>query len=136
MSFRDQLTVTNIVFVIGGIYFAALGLSGEATIYSILPAILCFVAVALSFREDLYFAGPWRVAAAVSVLVLLAGQEVASFSSSNLTSSYLLITIVLNGVFFVLFLGVLLSCAREVTKLKKQEEEEEEEESALEQARV
>jgi hypothetical protein len=124
MSFRDVASVTNIVFLAGGIYFAAVGATGEATIYSIVPAVLCFVAFGLSFRENLYFAGPWRVATAVSILVLLVGQEISSFSSTSAFDPYTIGTILLNGALFVLFFGVLLSSAREITKQERGEEEE------------
>ncbi len=125
MSLRDVFSVTNIVFIIGGVYFAAVTALGEATIYSLVPAALCFIAFALSLRENLYFAGPWRVATAVSVLVLLAGQEYSSFSSTSISDPYTVATIVLNGTFFVVFFGVLLSSAREITKREKEGEEEE-----------
>ena len=124
MSYKDVLTVTNTVFLIGGVYFAIVGVLGEATIYSVIPAVLCFVAVALSFREKLYFTGPWRVATAVSVLILLAGQEFTSLSGGSTSDYYIIATIVLNGALFVVFCGVFLSSAREVTKLEKGEDEE------------
>lgn len=124
MSYRDVLTITNIVFLIGGVYFAIVGVLGEATIYSVIPAVLCFIAVALSFRESLYFTGPWRVATALSVLILLAGQEFSSLSGGSISDYYTIATIVVNGALFVVFCGVLLSSAREVTKLENGEEEE------------
>jgi hypothetical protein len=127
MSYRDVLTITNIVFIIGGVYFVIVSALGEATIYSIVPAILCFISVTLSLREGLYFTGPWRVATAVSVLALLAGQEFSSLNGVIVSNYYTIATVVLNGALFVLFCGVLLSTAREVTKLERREEEQLEE---------
>jgi hypothetical protein len=122
------LTITNIVFLIGGFYFAIVAALGEATIYSFVLVALCFVSFLVSFREGLYFAGPWRVATSTAVLVLLAGQEVVSLSSQVSSDSFTALIIVLNGILFVVFIGVLLSTSREVTKQKSSEEEMESEE--------
>jgi hypothetical protein len=123
MPYRDALSITNIIFIIGGFYFVIVAALGEATIYSLVPAVLCFISVALSLREGLYFTGPWRVATAVSVLVLLAGQELSSLSGTIVSNYYTIATIVLNGALFVIFLGVLMSSGRQVIKLKPAEEE-------------
>jgi hypothetical protein len=125
MSYKDAITITNLVFIIGGIYFVTVAGLGEATIYSLVPAVLCFIAVAISLREGLYFTGPWKVATSVSVLVLLAGQEFSTLSGPVVFNYYTIGTVILNGALFVLFLGVLLSSAREVTKVEHGEEEEE-----------
>jgi hypothetical protein len=127
MSFRDVLTVTNIVFLIGGVYFVIVAVLGESTMYAIIPAVLCFIAIALSFQKSFYFTGPWRVATAVSVLILSVGQVVSSLSGGSTSDYYTIATVVLNGVLFILFCGVLLSSAREVTKLEGGEEEKVEE---------
>lgn len=126
MSYRSAFTVTNIVFLIGGVYFALVAVLNEATVYTAFLSVLCFVSFIVSLREGLYFAGPWRVASATAVLVLLAGQEVVSFGAASTADFFTAATIVLNGVLFVVFFGVLLSCAREVTKQKTSEEAEEE----------
>lgn len=126
MSYRNVLTVTNIVFLIGGVYFAIVAGLGEATIYSLFLSVLCFLSVVFAVRQGFYLTGPWRVASAVAVVALLAGQEVAIFESSFLTDAFAAGTIVLNGALLFLFIGVLLSSAREVTRQKPSEEEEEE----------
>jgi hypothetical protein len=124
MSRENAISITNIVFLLGGIYFVLVGLLGEATIYSIVPGALCFIAIALSLRDGIYFAGPWRVATCVSVLALLGGQEFSSLNGFSFSNYYTVGTVVLNGALFILFCGLLLSTGREITK-KKQEEEEE-----------
>ena len=128
MQIRSVFSDTNIIFLIGGLYFVIAAALGEATIYSVFLAVLCFVSFLLSFREGLYFAGPWRVATATAVVILLAGQEVVSFGGASSGNSFTASIIVLNGILFVVFLGVLLSTSREVTKQKSSEEEMESEE--------
>ncbi len=128
MQIRSVFSITNIIFLIGGCYFVIAAALGEATVYSVFLSILCFIAFLVSFREGLYFAGPWRVATATAVLILLAGQEVVSFGSLNTADSFTALIIILNGILFVVFFGVLLSTSREVTKQKTSEEEMESEE--------
>ncbi len=123
LSSKPYFAITNIVFLIGGIYFAVLAIAGEATIYSLIPAVLCFISFGLSARLDLFFASPWRVATSVFILVLLIAQEIVAASAGFdvVTASSFLI----NGVLFIIFLGVALSVIREIAKTKSKEEEEE-----------
>ncbi len=129
MSAKDALSVTNFVFLGGGVYFVVVAILGEATIYSIVPAVFCFIAFALSFAESAYISGPWRVATAVSVLIISAGQDISSIIGGSISDYYTIATILINGLLFVLFCGVLLSSAREITKLKTEEDEEATEEA-------
>lgn len=129
MSLRSIFSVTNLAFLAGGVYFAAIAASQEATIYTAIVAVLCFVSVLFSLRESFHFSGPWRVASSVAVLVLLAGQEIASFRSGGGTDAYSIGVVLLNGALLVVFLGVLLSSSREVTRQETKEEAEEREEA-------
>jgi hypothetical protein len=128
MQIRTVFSITNIIFLIGGCYFVIVAGLGEANVYSVFLSILCFVSFLVSFREGLYFTGPWRVATATAVLILLAGQEVVSLGGQSSADSYTALIILLNGILFVIFFGVLLSTSREVTKQKTSEEEMESEE--------
>jgi hypothetical protein len=128
MEIRNIFSVTNIIFLIGGCYFVIVAALGEATIYSVFLSVLCFLSFLFSFREGLYFAGPWRVATSTAVLILLAGQEVVSFGALSSADTFSALIIILNGILFVVFFGVLLSTSREVTKQKSSEQEIESEE--------
>jgi hypothetical protein len=117
------------VFLIGGIYFAALAGSGQSSVYAVAPAILCFVSFALAWREDLFFAEPFRIGTGVFVLVLFVAQEYSALSSSSL-NSILIASIVVNGVLFFLFLGCLLSVTGHLVRTETEESEEAEEEKS------
>jgi hypothetical protein len=127
MSPRDFLTVTNLVFLIGGIYFIVLAGLSQAAIYSIVPGILCLVSLALLYREDLFFSTPFTLATAVFVIIVLLAQEYAAFSSYYF-GAVAVASIVVNGVFFFLFLGCALAVTRKLVHVKSEEEEEAEEE--------
>ncbi|MCL5068720.1 MAG: hypothetical protein M1368_10270 [Thaumarchaeota archaeon] len=110
MSARDLVTFTNLLFIVAGIYFVIVSALGEASTYSLVGTVLCLVAVTLSIRKGIYFVAPWRVATSSFVLSM-------SFSSYLIAASTLI-----NGIFLILFLGVLLLTAKEMTKQKKEEE--------------
>ncbi len=104
---------------------AALAGLGESSVYAALGSVLCLLAFILSVKKSWFFTGPWRVASAVFVLVLSASQ-IVSVSLSTVASSTVLISGIVNGAIFILFLGVLLSAAKEISKKPHEEEEEEE----------
>jgi len=125
---KELLSIPNIVFLVTGVYFAIVAGLNEGSPYAAIGAILCFVAVGLSFEKDLFFAWPWRLAtAAFSVFVLLAqlGDDftVTSASAAAVASG------IINGVLFILNLGVLFWTAKDLTTRGEKEEEEEEPES-------
>jgi hypothetical protein len=127
LSSRELFGVTNLIFLVGGIYFAILAGVGQASLYAIAPAILCFISFALSLREDLFFTNPFRIATAIFVLILLFAQEYASLSSF-IADSIVIASIIVNGVFFILFIGCTLSVASGIVRVETEEEKEEEEE--------
>ncbi len=126
LSSKELFTVTNVIFLAGGVYFALLAAIGQASLYAFAPAILCFISFAISLREDLFFANPFRIATAIFVLVLLFAQEYASLSTF-IFDSVVIASIIVNGVLFFLFIGCTLSVASGIVRVETEEEEEEEE---------
>jgi hypothetical protein len=123
---RSIFSVANIVFLVGGVYFAALVALGQSSLYSIVPAILCFISFGLALRSDLFFSAPFRLGTTIFVLVLLVAQEFSAFSSSFI-NLFITATILINGCLFFLYFGCALSVIREIAKVKSEEGEEEEE---------
>jgi hypothetical protein len=124
LSARELISPTNLLFILAGLYFVILAALAESSVYASIGALLCFVAAILSLQKKLFFAGPWRVASAVFVLVLTVSQ-LMTVSLSGIATSIVVASGLINGAFFILFLGVLLSVAKEVSKKPKEEEEEE-----------
>jgi hypothetical protein len=127
LSARQFLSITNIMFVIAGIYFIVVAGLGEGSAYSAIGALFCFVAVVLMVWKDLMVTAPWRTAAAAFSLVLFLGQLVANATSTSTASAYSITSTVVNGALFVLFLGVLLSASRDMMRKSTSEEEDEKE---------
>jgi hypothetical protein len=129
MSASKQLLSTpNIVFIVTGIYFLIVAGLDEGSPYTVIGAILCFIAVGLSFEKDLFFAWPWRLAtAAFSILVLLV-QLGSDFTFVN-TNAAVVASGFINGILFILDLGVLIWTGKDMTAREKKEEEDEEPES-------
>jgi hypothetical protein len=123
---RGLLTFSNIVFVITGVYFALVAALQQGPPYAAVGAVLCFVAAALAYELEWFFAGPWRVATVVFCLAVLVTQLGTNFIAVN-PSSIIVISSVVNGVLFVALLGVLLTSAKEMVSREDEEEEEEEE---------
>ena len=124
MSARTILGASNVLFLIAGLYFAALAGLGESSVYGLVATIICFVSIPLSIKKSWFFSGPWRVAAAVFVLVLTASQLI----SDSMTPRMSMVTIasgLINGVIFVLFLGVMLATTKDITKTVANKEEDE-----------
>lgn len=115
MSAKGVISVSNIMFIIAGLYFILLAALGESSIYGVIATLFCLVSVAVDFKKDLFFSGPWRVATAIFIIVLTSAQLISLFMTST-ASAIAIESILVNGVVFVLFLGVLLATARDITK--------------------
>lgn len=122
MSARDLVTFTNLLFIVAGIYFVIVSALGEASTYSLVGTVLCLVAVTLSIRKGIYFVAPWRVATSSFVLSMFVSQIVANSYAGSFSSYLIAASTLINGIFLILFLGVLLLTAKEMTKQKKEEE--------------
>jgi len=121
---KQLLSIPNIVLLLTGIYFAIVAGLDEGSPYTAIGAILCFIAVGLSFEKELFFASPWRLAtAAFSILVLLV-QLAADFTVVN-TNATVVASGIINGILFILDLGVLLWTGKDMTMREREEEEEE-----------
>lgn len=129
MSARSAITPTNIMFILAGIFFLVIAATGEGSPYSAIATILCFISAALSLRKEWMFSSPFRVASSVFVLVLLATQLISESGVTSFTTEAA-ISIMLNGVLFVLFLGVALACLYDSVKKESEEEKKEEEREA------
>jgi membrane-bound ClpP family serine protease len=128
LSARELVSPANVLFLIAGLYFIILAALGESSVYVSLGAVVCFIAALLSLKMDLFFAGAWRVASAVFVVILTVAQLV-TVGFSGVASSIVVASGFVNGALFILFVGVLLSVSKEVSKKAKKEEEEEEKKS-------
>ena len=126
LSAKNFITATNVMFLLAGIYFAAVAVLGEGSLYSLIGAILCFVAVGLEFKKDLLITGPWRAATASYAFVIFAAQLLANAYSNSFLNVYTVSSTLINSAFLVLFLGVVFSVFRDI--MRKSEEEEPEEE--------
>jgi cbb3-type cytochrome oxidase subunit 3 len=114
------------MFLLAGIYFVAVAALGEGSRYSVIGAVICFVAVGLAIRKDLFVTGPWRAATAAFATVVFAAQIVANMYSSSFANAYVVGSTLLNGAFLILFLGVVLTTFHEIMRKSKDEEKTEE----------
>lgn len=126
--FKGVFSLSNIIFLLAGLVFLAVAALNEGSIYSVLVAIACFIAVGLSFRESLFFASPWRVATAVAVLIITLWQVIADAYSPNVSDASNVGSIILNGALFILLLGVTLTSLHPLIKETNDEDEEAEHE--------
>ena len=124
MSYARLLTATNISFIVGGVYFASLVALGETGVFSIVPMLLCVISFALGLRDQWFFSGPWRLATAVFVLVLLAAQEGANAVVVTGVDVFTIGSMAINGVFLLVFVGLALSCLRMMTRHEEEGERE------------
>lgn len=111
------------MFLLGGIYFALLAVLSETTIYTTIPAGLCFIAFGLGLKADWLFSSPWRVATAVLVIALTSVQEAANLSVESAGDIYIVSSTLINGIILVLFLGVLLQTLKNVVGRVREEGE-------------
>ncbi len=128
-AIKDLISIPNIIFLVTGLYFAAVAAIGEGSGYTAVGAVLCFVSVGLALEKEWVFSWPWRLATAAFSELLLLTQIGSDFTVSN-ASAIIVASVLINGALFVLMLGVLLFTAKDlVTRKVKEKEEEEEPES-------
>ncbi|HZW58151.1 MAG TPA: hypothetical protein VFF30_17820 [Nitrososphaerales archaeon] len=125
MSVRSALAPTNIVFILAGIYFLVIAATNEGSPYSAIATVLCFISAGLDIRKEWFFSSPFRIASSVFVLILLASQLI-SIAYAPASTPEAIVSAVVNGVLFVMFLGVALSCLSDAVKKESEEEKEEE----------
>lgn len=130
MSVKEIPTFANIMFLVAAIYFIIISALGEGSSYSTVGTVLCIVAVLFSLRKTLYFAAPWRVASASFVLAMFVSQVIANSYAGNFSSYLIATSTLINGILFILFLGVLLLTAKEMKKETKEEKPKQEKKSA------
>ena len=114
------------MFLIAGVYFLAVAGLGEGSVYTSVGALLCFVAVALTLKQNLLVTAPWRTASAAFALIIFVAQVIAN-ANSNSSNIYSISSTLLNGAFLLLFAGVLLATSREMMRKSDSEDDEEEE---------
>lgn len=112
------------MFLLAAIYFLVVAALGEGSTYTIAGTVVCLLAI-LAGVSNTSVSGPWRVASASFSLVLFVVQLGANFSSITVFDLTTIASTLINGAFFILFLGVLLTTTR--TMLRKSTDEEEEE---------
>ena len=122
---KRLFNVTNIAYVVAAVYFLAVTALGEATSYSVAAALLCLVSVALALKKEWFFSVPWRVATSAFVLILFLAQVVAASNETSSAAGWG--SLLINGAFVLIFLGVLLSTVHDSVKKESEEEKEEEE---------
>ena len=123
MSAKDLLTGTNIMFLLAAIYFLVVAVLGEGSIYSIAGTVLCLIAIFASLWKS-PVSGPWQVATASFSLVLFVVQLGADVTSKDPYGTSTLVSTLINGAFFFLFFGVLLSTARGIMRKSTEEVDE------------
>lgn len=112
------------MFLLAAIYFLAVAVIGEGSTYAAAGTALCLLAIVANFRKTVV-SDPWRVATASFSLVLFVVQLGADFTSKAFYNASIISSTLINGAFFLLFLGVLLSTTRVMLRKATEEEEEE-----------
>lgn len=130
MSAKELLSFSNIMFIVAAIYFLVVSALGEGSFYSTSGTVLCILAVVLVIRKDMYFTAPWRVATSSFTAAMFVSQVIANSYAGGFSSYLIATSTVVNGILFVLFLGVLLLTAKEMTKQKKEDKPKQEKKSA------
>lgn len=114
------------MFLLAGIYFVIVAALGEGSQYTAIGAVLCFIAIGLFLKKDLVVTGPWRAATAAFSFVIFAAQVIANVYSKSFSNSYIIGSTLINGAFLILFIGVILTTSREITRKAVEEDVEEE----------
>ena len=112
------------MFLLAAVYFLAVAALGEGSTYAVSGTALCLLAVVANLRKTVV-SDPWRVATASFSLVLFVVQLGADFTSKAQSNPSNIASTLINGAFFLLFLGVLLSTTRVMLRKATDEEEEE-----------
>jgi hypothetical protein len=130
-SAKDLLSISNIMFLLTGVYFVVIAALGEGSAYIAIGSVLCFVAVGLCTAGELFVVAPWRIATSAFCVLVLLAQVITNAASAQAASSEMVVSTLINGILFFLMVGVLLSTAKVLTvKEEALEEKEEEEELA------
>ena len=124
---KELISIPNIIFIVTGLYFVVVAAIGEGSVYTVIGALLCFVSAGLVLVKDMVISWPWRLATAAFSIVILIAQLGSDFTVANLSAT-VVASVIVNGAFFILMLGVLLSTGRDMTAKEEREEEEEPEE--------
>lgn len=111
------------MFLLAAIYFLGVAALGEGSTYSVAGTVVCLLAIAASLSKTIV-SDPWRVATASFSLVLFVVQIGANVTSEAAYSLTGISSTLINGAFFILFLGVLLSTTRAMLREATEEEEE------------
>ena len=122
---KDLVSIPNIVLIVTGVYFAVVAGLQEGSTYTEIGAIICFIAAGLAFEKDLFITGPWRLGTAAFSIVLFLTQLGSDFTAAK-AGPAVIASAVINGVLFVLVLGVLLWTAKDMTTREEIKEEAEE----------
>ena len=130
MSVKEIPTFANIMFLVAAIYFVIIAVLGEGSIYSTVGTLICIIAVLFSLRKTIYFVAPWRVASASFASAMFVSQVIANSYAGNFSSYLIATSTLINGILFILFLGVLLVTAKEMKKETKEEKPKQEKKSA------
>lgn len=117
------------MFLLAGLYFVIVAGLGEGSEYTALGGVLCFIAVVLEVRKEWFVTGPWRAATAAFASVVFVAQLVANAYASSFDNVYQIGSTVLNGVFLILFAGVVLVTTRDIGRKSEEESAEEVKES-------
>jgi membrane protein implicated in regulation of membrane protease activity len=132
---KDLISIPNIIFIVTGLYFLAVAAIGEGSVYSVVGGLLCFISAGLAAEKDWIFSWPWRLATAAFSAVILVVQLGSDFTVSN-ASAVIVASVLINGVLFLLMVGLLLVTAKDLVTREGEEEEEEEEEPEAKKKRL
>jgi lysylphosphatidylglycerol synthetase-like protein (DUF2156 family) len=124
---KELISIPNIIFIVTGLYFVIVAAIGEGSVYTAIGALLCFVSAGLVLVKDMVISWPWRLATAAFSMVILLAQLGSDFTVANLSAA-VVASVIVNGVLFILILGVLLWTGKDMTAKEGREEEEEPEE--------
>ena len=111
------------MFSLAAVYFVAVASLGEGSVYSAIVGVLSLIAIAFSVRKDFIISGPWRVATAVFCLVMFVAQIEADANSPWFFNAYNISSTLINGIFLILFVGVVLSTLRQILRKPEAKEE-------------
>jgi hypothetical protein len=130
MAARDIARASNIPFILAAAYFIAVALLKEGSGYVVIGAALCLIAFGLGSRKEISVSSPWRMATSAFCIILFATQTVADSFVLTLSNYYVIASLLINGAFLIVFIGVLLYCGNELLKSRKEERLAEPEEEA------
>jgi hypothetical protein len=140
MAARDIARASNIAFILAAAYFLAVALLKEGSGYVVIGAALCLIAFGLGSKKEISVSSAWRMATSAFCIILFAAQVVADSFVLTLSNYYVIASLLINGAFLILFIGVLLYSGNELLKSREKvaepEEETEEEDERRENRRA